>query len=377
MKSNRHSRTSPRQLRGFTLVEALVALIIVAFGMLAMAGMQMTLSRNADLARQRSEATRLAEEKLEDLRSFNSIEAGTGLVAWDSLATGSDQPSTTSNASFSRTWTIGGSNSDAMRTMRVTVTWTDRAGVQSTVTLDSYIAKTDPALSGALGFPLPGNGTIKRPKNRNLNIPIQAHDIGGSSVVKLSATFAIVFNNDSGYVVKRCSQDVFSQTQVNQYCTDYPAYILAGYVSGSMSTPPATGINLSGLSGSLSHGSTDCTFGTATDQNSGAAISGYKYYLCVIQVASSGATWSGTVRLTGMASGTDYTVCRFQYTGSLNPNERNVQPYAAVAESLDQQNYYVTTSSSCPTVGGLALTSHQVCRGSNASRTTDCPASAD
>jgi type IV pilus modification protein PilV len=385
MNINRHSRTSPRQSRGFTLIEALVALIVVAFGMLAMAGMQLTLSRNADLARQRGEATRLAEEMIEQLRAFNSIATGTGLIAWDSLASGTDQPTTTSNASFSRAWTVGGTNADSMRSVRVTVSWTDRAGDTPSVTLDSYIAKIDPALSGALGFPLPGNGTIKRPKNRNLNIPIQAHNIDGTgtSVVPLSSTFAIVFSNDSGYVVKRCSQDVTTQAQITQYCTDYPAYILAGYVSGSMSTPPATGISLSGLSGSSSHGAVDCSFGNATDQNSGTAISGYKYYLCVIQVASSGAAWSGTVRLTGMATGTDYTVCRFQYAtaGSLNANERNVQPYASVTESLDQQNYYVTTSSSCPTVGGLALTSHQVCRSSgtsaNANRATDCPASPD
>lgn len=382
---NNHQNRNISRQKGFTIIEAMIALIVVAFGMLALAGMQMILSRGADLARQRNEATRLADEKIEQLRAFNSIEVGTGLVAWDSLASGSETLAASSNTTFTRTWTLGGTAADSQRTVRVQVTWVDRAGVDGAtasngdnkVILDSFIAKADPALSGALGFPLPGNGTIKRPKNRNLNIPIQAIDLGqGSSVVNLSSTFAIIFDNNSGYVVKRCGQTITTQSQVDAYCNTYPAYILAGYISGTMTS--VTGVNLGGLTGSLSHGGADCVMGPATNQNTGAPISGYKYYLCVIQVASSGAPWSGKVLLTGMASGTNYTVCRFQYAqASLNPNENNVQPYSSVTESLDQQNYVLTTSASCPTVGGLLTTSHQRCVSSNVDRATECPALPD
>ena len=45
--------------RGFTLLEALIALLVLSFGMLAIAGFQTTLSRNSDLAKQRTEALRL------------------------------------------------------------------------------------------------------------------------------------------------------------------------------------------------------------------------------------------------------------------------------------------------------------------------------
>jgi len=368
-------RTKARQ-RGFTLIEALVALLIMAFSMLGLAGMQMAMSRNADLARQRSEATRLAQEKIEELRAFNSIETGADKVAWDSLASAPDEIATGSNVTFTRQVTMGGSSADAQRTIQVAVSWVDRAGETKNVTLNSYIAKTDPALSGALGFPLPGNGNIKRPKNRNLNIPISAKDLGhGFSAVPLGL-FQIVFNNDSGYVVRKCSNAVTSYEQLDT-CDLFPAYIIAGYISGSNSA--VTGLNFSGLTGTASHGAADCSFGTAVNQNTQANIAGYKYYLCVMQVAAAGDAWAGKVLLTGMASGSNYLVCRFQYaaTNGLTDNQRNVQAYTNVRESLDQQNYYLTTSGSCPTVSGLATTEHQRCTSSNANRATDCPASPD
>lgn len=372
------NKLSNKQQRGFTLVEAMVALVIVGFGMLVVVGMQMMLNRNAEVARERSEATRLAEEKLEGLRSFTSIATAAGQLAWNDLASGTDAPATDYNIAYTRTWTLGGAATDSKRDAQVLVSWTDRGGAADSVQVNTVISKTDPADAGALGFPLPANTTLKRPKNRNLNIPIQAVDLGNGSSAYNLAAFTVVFNNSSGYVVKRCTSAVNTAADLStSNCTDYPAYIVAGYVSGTPT--PVTGLNLAGLTPYLSHGSTDCVIGNATDQNTGAIIANYKYYLCVVQVASTGASWSGTVRLTGMSTGTNYLVCRFQYppaTGS-STNALNVQPYVGVIESLDQQNYYVTTSSSCPTVSGLATTLHQNCGSSNASRTSDCPATPD
>jgi len=377
---NKHS--SSKAQRGFTLIEAMVALVIVGFGMLVVVGMQMMLNRNAEVARERSEATRLAEEKLEGLRSFTTISTTAGQLAWNDLASGSDTPSTGYNISYTRTWTLGGAAADSKRDAQVLVSWTDRGGVADSVQINTVISKTDPADSGALGFPLPANTTLKQPKNRNLNIPILAKDLGnGSSAVNL-ATFTIIFNNASGYVVNRCTSAVNTEADLlTAGCTKYPAYIVAGYVSGTPS--PVTGLNLAGITPYLSHGSTDCSFGDATDQNSDPLhpiyIPNYKYYLCVIQVAASGASWSGNIKLTGMSSGTNYLVCRFQYppAAGVSANALNVQPYSGVIESLDQQNYYVTAAHTCPTVSGLATTLHQDCRSSNAARTTDCPAAPD
>ena len=163
--------------RGFTLIEALVAVALVGLGLLALAMTQLKLSQGVDLARQRGEATRLAQQRIEALRSYVSIDnAGGGAVSWDGLVGGTDQAST--SATFTRSWTLAGSSADLMRQVNVTVDWTDRAGRAQAVSLDSLIARTDPSEVGSLGFPLPDNTTLKRPKNRNLNIPVPARDLG-------------------------------------------------------------------------------------------------------------------------------------------------------------------------------------------------------
>ena len=359
--------------RGFTLIESLIALLVVGAGMLLLSVTQMKLVQNADLARQRGEATRLAAEKIESSRAYTSI-TGTGVTAWNGLAAGSD--TSTSNTAYTRSWTVDGDISQPMRQLNVAVSWTDRAGAAQSVSLSSVISRTDPADVGSLAFPLPANTTLKRPKNRNLNIPVPARDLGnGESVVQLAKNFAVVFSNESGYVVKTCSFEVSTLTDLAG-CTTTSAYIVAGYISldGTTTFPASLGMNTSLVTGSTA---VSCSVSNAVDQTTNTSISGYKYYLCVVSVASVGAPWSGRFQLSGMATGTDYRVCRFQYPAAagVSTNQRNVQPYSNVVESLDQQNYIITTGSSCPTVQNLATTAHQVCRNSNASRATDCPAS--
>ncbi|MFO1329697.1 MAG: prepilin-type N-terminal cleavage/methylation domain-containing protein [Rubrivivax sp.] len=367
--------TSHAAARGFTLIEALIALAVVAFGLMGIASMQGLLSRSSDVAKQRSEAVRLAQQQIETMRAYTSIAVVAGQTSWNGLANGTD--TTTTNATYTRTWTVAGVTTDPMRRVSVNVAWTDRAGEAQNVTLNSVISKTDPIDVGLMGFPLPQNTTLKRPKNRNLNIPVPAVDLGnGKSVYQLANNFAVVFGNDTGYVVMKCDFVVSSASQLDS-CITYSAYILAGYVSLSGgSFPGGLGLNTAGLTGTTG---VTCTMGNAVDQNDGTTIAGYKYYLCVVALAPN-TTWSGTVKLTGMQTGTDLLVCRFQFpsSGSVSANARNVQPYSTVAESLDNQNYVITTSSACPTIGGLATTLHQNCRSNNPNknlnRATDCPA---
>jgi type IV pilus modification protein PilV len=365
-----------RRPRGFTIIEALVALAVVAFGLMAVAGMQAMLARNVDVAKQRAEATRLAQERVEALRAYTTIADVAGQTSWDSLAGGTD--TSTTNATFTRSWTIAGAASEPMRRISVNVAWADRNGDAHNVTLNSVLSKTDPADVGLLGFPLPQNTTLKRPKNRNLNIPVPALDLGdGRSVYQLANNFAVVFSNASGYVVMQCGFVVTNASQLDT-CTTYSALILAGYVSldGTSTFPAGLGLNTAGLSGSTG---VTCTIGNAVNQNNGLTITGYKYYLCVVALPANG-SWSGTVRLAGMTSGTDLLVCRFQFAvaAGITANARNVQPYGAVTESLDNQNYVLSTASSCPTISGLATVEHQNCRSSapnkNLNRATDCPA---
>lgn len=364
----------PRRQHGFALLESLIAMVVVAFGLLALAGTQLTLSRNADVAKQRGEATRLAQQQIESMRSYTTLAPAAGhTLSWDALSSGSD--AITTNTDFTRTWTLGGTSADAMRRASVAVTWVDRANQTHTLTLDTVISQTDPADVGALGFPLPQNSTLRRPRNRSMNIPVPAIDLGDGRSLSTFGNFAVIFSNDSGYVVQRCDGDADASDLDS--CVDYPAYILAGYVSKTMNAfPSSLNVSTAGITGYDTSRAIECSFATATDQNTGASLSSYKYYLCVVPMAPGG-TWSGSVRLAGMASGTDYLVCRMQYAASAggSANVRNVQPYVDVNDSLDNQNYVVTTSNSCPTVESLATTLHQSCKASNPSRSSDCPAS--
>ena len=397
---------SQRPLRGFTLVEALVAMMVMAFGMLALVSMQTLLSRNADAARQRTEAIRFAQREIEQMRAYPQISTN-GSNAWADLASSSSALSITPNSTvmdtltvkggttYQMTWSLSGSSSDMLRTAAITTSWTDRANQSQSVTLTSVIAQMDPQYIGALGVPHTGNNNAKLPKNRNLNIPVPAIDLGsGKSGIALG-NFSIIFSNDSGYVVQKCDNYTVTSsttaTDLATYCSTYNAYIVAGYVSRSSSSLPwPSGVNATDVTTNGS-GGISCSFSDAQNQNSTTTttLDGYKYYLCVIPVAASNGNWSGTIRLGGVSTTSNLIICRFQYAADddLNSNQRNVQPYSAVSESIDNQNYYLTTSTShnssvsCPTIDTLQTTLHQDCRStSNYSGNTstvlasNCPA---
>ena len=65
--------SSAARSRGVSLIEALVALAVMAFGLLGVVGMQATLRFNADVSRQRAEAVRMAQEKMEEMRAFGVL----------------------------------------------------------------------------------------------------------------------------------------------------------------------------------------------------------------------------------------------------------------------------------------------------------------
>ena len=383
---------SPRRggQRGFTLIEALISLVVMAFGMLALSGMQLSLSRNADVAKQRTEAMRLAQARIEEMRSFTGISTGT--INWNGLDSTANT-TTVTNTTYTVASTMSGVNTDTMRPVNVQVSWSDRTGAAQSVNIASVISQTDPRDPGFIGNPLPLNKPLKRPKNRDINIPIPAIDLGnGTSSYQFSNTYAVVFSNINGSVVETCNpgKTVLVLADLGT-CVTFTGYILAGYINTTVTTVP-TGVNTSGLSLNSPHATQtiNCQFGNATDQNNGATIANYKYYLCVIPL-SGNLLWSGTFRLGGVPTTGSYVVCRFQYTQTaVTANERNSQPYLNVDTSMDEQNYLITTNNSnsastlvggnnsaCPssmTVAGVSTgVVHQDCRSANSARATECP----
>jgi type IV pilus modification protein PilV len=222
----KRSRSLHSRQAGFALIEALIALLVMTFGMLALAGMQLSLSRSADIAKQRTEAMRLAQEQMETLRSYASF------TAWNALTGGTNTAAT--NATYTRTWAFGGATTDTMRPVSVTVTWADRTNETQTVTLASVISQTDPADSGFLGFPLPQNTNLKRPKNRNINIPVPAIAVApGKSAHQLAAGVTVVFSDISGSVIEKCTGTVDATSYLNNTAAMCPG------VSPRRARPPS------------------------------------------------------------------------------------------------------------------------------------------
>jgi type IV pilus modification protein PilV len=241
--------------RGFTLLEALVALLIVSFGMLAVASFQVTLSSNSDYAKQRSEALRLAQEKLEELRSFSSVDTvsnSTTQMDWDDIASCSSACSDTitgngtwmsnsyySNTNYTRTWTVtrDGSNSavntSLQKWIRVSVAWTDRSNTAQSVTLTSTISRSDP-VNMKLWTTNSGSTTTRKPKNRNIDIPYPATDFGNGTSGFMPGGASgryFIFDNSTGNVKYVCNgTSVVAQSSNSTGCTQTTAYLLSGYI---------------------------------------------------------------------------------------------------------------------------------------------------
>ena len=150
-----HARHHPhRRERGFALLEALIAAVLVAAGAAALLWLQGELRYNADAARQRTEAARLAQADIEQLRAFVAVDGDS--PAWSEIA--DDVQDATPDASPTRYTLTRLVQTDALlalKTIEVTLRWNDRRGQPQQLSLATLIAGHDPALAGALGLPRP------------------------------------------------------------------------------------------------------------------------------------------------------------------------------------------------------------------------------
>lgn len=365
--------------RGIALVEALISMVVLASGMLGMAGFGVNLSRNADLAKQRTEATRLAQDKMEDLRTYQQVVSAAGKVAFRDLATSSDTPATTSNTTFDRNWALSGQPTDDRRLVTVAVRWTDRTGVQQSVVLNSMIAAADPADLGKLSLRPPFVGGFFRPQDRNLDIPIDAVNIAGtgkSTLAWLGASGGyLLFSNETAGVLAKCTvKPTESNTTATTNpigCTTSPFMLVTGYISGEK-LPKLAGepqVRFDQTEGIV--GTPECvTTRTIDDINSKEKVlKNFRTWSCLVQVdgARTPLRWSGRALLRGpFTEGleTGDRVCRYVYDKNRNgvtDNEDHPEKYVGVTATLDDQNFTIihqkaSSASECP----AGSVSHQV-----------------
>lgn len=365
-------RHRPGRTRGVSLIEALVALAVMAIGMLGLVGVQSTLRSNADLARQRSEAVRLAQEKLEERRAFVTLAAATTPYhGYADLADGSTgetglTTSAGSNASYNRTTTIATLDSSAMpvmpqtaKTITVDVSWSDRTGAAQNVRLTSLLAGIAPDLAATAAVPGEGD-QVRRPSGRNRGIPFLAKDIGGGlSGFKppgASGSVVWVFNNANGLfsicTTTASSTDTLTAANVDTgSCGTARYWLVSGFVryatttypptlsAADLSNPPISSLQVSVTRTDPTPTDTSTCY---TDRSVSGAAETYTSYFCAVQVyvlAGQPVAWTGSLSFgssslietsTTSDNASRYKVCRYADTP---------ESYDTVAQSRVNDNF--------------------------------------
>ncbi len=135
MKSKVLKNITINRQGGFTLLEVIMAISILTVGLLAVGAMQVSAIYGNSLAGRMTEATSMAEEKLEELLSLEYTLTSTNADLEEGEHSGG------TDAGYTTTWTVV-NNSPVPNTkeITVTVTWRDKFLTKST-SLGSYLAR--------------------------------------------------------------------------------------------------------------------------------------------------------------------------------------------------------------------------------------------
>lgn len=362
--------------RGVSLIEALVALAVMAFGILGVVGIQFTLRMNADVSKQRAEAVRMAQEVIEQRRAYAVLPTTAGQIAYADIVTRAAVTvgsSTTVNTTYSVTETVvdaqGAVPTDPRyRSLVVDVAWTDRTNSQQKVQLSTNVFGSEPELGGSLGVPadrsavqLPGGG-------RNPVVPPSAVDNGDgtSTFTPPGATDRTwIFNNVTGVITIRICSPA---------CLDTPALLLTGFIrfaTGVVQPTPAQAEAPPSTASLLNVVVVVTTPASAGTQQCFEDLqSTYVQYYCAVPVTTSTPLrWSGqaliddmSVKATtlGETSASLFRACRYTPLDTDTPPNGNVDHpfvYSNVTTALINQNFLIIpagdggspgTAFSCP-----------------------------
>jgi len=131
----------PRQ-KGQGLLDVLIALLIIAFGTLALIRYQSQLSLSEEVVRQQTDANILAASQIDSLSDY------TTLTGYNNIATNTTtNTSIAANTTYTITSTVTNNANPIYKTLDVNVTWTDRAGTARNIRQVSKIAWMDPTYS--------------------------------------------------------------------------------------------------------------------------------------------------------------------------------------------------------------------------------------
>jgi Tfp pilus assembly protein PilV len=353
----------PRAQRGIGLIEALLAFLVLSLGMLAMTRVQSGLRAHAELARQRTEAVRIAQQEIETLRSYSVLTTSAGARSYQQIASASGTVDSIGATRYELTRQVGALAEGQAASVAVSVRWNDRRGESQHTMLSSVIARSAPALAAAL-VTAPSGVPVVGAFDRSSRIPLVAKDLGnGRSAFKPAnaGNVAIVQDNRSGQVVARCGGLAAMLTTAALTLADLTncdttiGLLLSGTVRFAQGAPLPLEIALALTSGSYPQ-APQCTT-TPIESGDRRAV-----YHCVVYPSAGGANagrWSGqtTIVPVGWRIGVapeDRRVCRFSSdldgSGAIDRNVEHPAAYVGVDTALAQQNFLVVAGTdSCPT----------------------------
>ena len=195
-----------RQVRGFSLIEVLVAAAVLSVGLLALATLQISLVRTSADSKAYTVALGLAKDKLEELRTFAEVR---GVRSYQALTDGTDAPGNVGGVEYARGWTVsryvynrdpdgnpatadraflayatdtgdtpnpfngntatGWVDDNEFKRIAVRVTWVDSTGNSQTVALEDAVASLAPSDSALISRS--GSAVIPRTVEVVINDP--------------------------------------------------------------------------------------------------------------------------------------------------------------------------------------------------------------
>lgn len=218
--------------RGFSLIEAMFSALILGIALLALAGFHVGAFQDGALVKSRMAATNLAQEKLDDLRSFTRLqddpdttaadECAAGTFCFSEIAENAGGQEKTAGAlrlpsgsvtgfldNYSRTWTVTCATSETIgsalsfgttctnaiaKLVRVRISWTDNKNITQEVALQSVIYSMDPANGANVAVSPSGKGPKITYTPNNDSVPIE---IGGGKSTETSKPLPEVSGGDS------------------------------------------------------------------------------------------------------------------------------------------------------------------------------------
>lgn len=138
----------PQRQSGFTLIEALIALVVLSLGLFGLMQIQTRVMTETGDSKTRTAAVNIAQEKLEELRNGS----------YDSVVSGGDtvQAAAGGTWTFTRSWTVTSKTNPNYKEVSIIASWTSPrqgelgADVEA-VTLTTYIAESIPVALDTIG----------------------------------------------------------------------------------------------------------------------------------------------------------------------------------------------------------------------------------